>query len=495
VFGTLKPQKCSLPIVERDAYESFYCGLCKSLGDGFGQASRALVSHDAVFLALLVDALSSKAAQPDKCRCPLLPVVHRPTVEPGGVAMRFASAVEILLGDQYLADRALEGKALAKLARPISRRYVDRAEERLAGLGIDFSGLRDFEVRQAACEHRGRTRPADAAAPTADALAFVLGTIADLPGVGDAARTDAARAALARLGTALGEIIYFADALDDLEKDFEKGDFNPCIGVAAGRPTVDPGRVEETAALLRGALSAAKAALDVLPLARHREILESIVDDRLPRAARIATAAARRAADVSRRAERERVASLSWDRRLLHHAAVLVAFLMAWFFGESSTAAQTTARPKPPPKPSASTSASAAPSASAPFTPIPDAPSATPPPTTSPEPPAPKQDPATGKTIPAEEPAPPATGCDNPCQSCGSGCDSCTKGCSDTCSKCGGCGDCCKSCGDPCKGCGDSCKSCGDPCKGCGNCCSGCGDPCKGCCDCKGCDCGGGGCC
>lgn len=502
MFGTLKPQKCGLSSGERDAYDRFYCGLCKSLGDGFGQASRVLVSHDAVFLALVVDALSEDAAKPDKCRCPLLPIVHRPTIDPGGVAMRFASAVEILLGDQYLADRALEGKRLAKIARPVSRRFVDRAEERLSALGIDFSPLRGFEDRQAACEVQGLAHPAEAAKPTKTALAFVVGAIADLSGVSDAAKTVPSREALAELGAALGQIIYFADALDDLEKDFDRGDFNPCIGLKGGRPVLDTARVDQVVVLLRAALANARTALVRLPLARHREILASIVDDRLPRAARTAIAAARRTTDDARRAERDRIASLSWARRFVHHLAVFVAFAVAWLSGESSSSAQPTARPKPKPKPSASASAapsapaSAAPSVSAPIV-VPSATPSAPLVPTEPEPEKPGQDPQTGKPT-EDQPEPTGSPCGNECSGCAEGCESCMKGCSDTCKKCPGCGDLCGDCGKACNCC-DGCKGCGDPCKGCGDCCKGCGDPCKGCCDCKGCDCGGcgggGGCC
>ncbi|MBL9026030.1 MAG: heterocycloanthracin/sonorensin family bacteriocin [Myxococcales bacterium] len=484
MFGTLRPHRCGLGAPERDAYDGFYCGLCKSLGDGFGQASRALVSHDAVFLAMLVDGLSEAPGKPDRCRCPLLPIVHRPTVEPGGVAMRFASAVEILLGDQYLADRALEGKRLAKLARPFARRYVERATERLADIGLDFSALEGFESRQAACEELGRTSPADAARPTAEALAFVLATIARLPGVREEARGAEATAALARLGAALGGIIYLADALDDLKQDFERGDFNPCVGHVRGALVIDERRIDDAVALLRRALADAREALAALPLARNRALLESVIDERLPRAARDATRAAKLAAQAD-----NNTAALPWGRRLLHHVAVFAAFVLAWLFGGGSASAQPADKPRAKAKPSASASAAASDSAPIPEPPLPIAPtpsSPTPEATADPEP---EKDPQTGKPLePTSEgegdgkTTPPCSGC----AECGKGCDSCCKGCGDFFGKCP-CGEACKSCGvcDCCNG----CKG-GNPCDGC---CKGCSDPCKGCCD--GCGGGGGNCC
>ena len=106
MFGTLKPHACRLGCDRAHEYQQFYCGLCKSLGDHFGTLTRALLNYDAVFLALVADGLVETAAATDRCRCPLLPVTFRPTVSPDSPAMRYAAAMQMLLSDQWLADRA-----------------------------------------------------------------------------------------------------------------------------------------------------------------------------------------------------------------------------------------------------------------------------------------------------------------------------------------------------------------------------------------------------
>ena len=128
MFGTLKPQACGnrLPVVQE--YRQFYCGTCKSLGSQFGLPYRALLSHDAVFLGLLVDGLQDEAAAADRCVCPMVPVTTRATVSPDSVAMRYAAAMQMLLADQWLADRAIDGRALARVARPITTRRSGRFE-------------------------------------------------------------------------------------------------------------------------------------------------------------------------------------------------------------------------------------------------------------------------------------------------------------------------------------------------------------------------------
>ena len=74
MFGTLKPARAELGCATRSDWQHFYCGTCQSLGDAYGLGYRGLLSHDAVFLALLVDGLSVEAAPPDRTRCPMLPM-------------------------------------------------------------------------------------------------------------------------------------------------------------------------------------------------------------------------------------------------------------------------------------------------------------------------------------------------------------------------------------------------------------------------------------
>ena len=110
MFGTLKPHACSLDQTNQKQHMRYYCGLCQSLGTHFGQPYRALVSYDAVFLAILVDALIDEPAPASQCRCPIMPIAIRDTVSPESTAMRFASAIQVLLADQKLADWQMEGK-------------------------------------------------------------------------------------------------------------------------------------------------------------------------------------------------------------------------------------------------------------------------------------------------------------------------------------------------------------------------------------------------
>ncbi|EDM73648.1 hypothetical protein PPSIR1_15550, partial [Plesiocystis pacifica SIR-1] len=308
MFGTLSPDRGGLAKADHGQWRRYYCGTCQSLGAHFGHGFRGLLSHDAVFLALLVDGLSVAAAGPDRTRCPMLPVVHRPTVSPSSVAMRYAASVQILLADQWLADRALDGRSLApkalaaRSARPLLRASAARARETLRELGSDLGDLEGIEHEIIATEAAidDHADPERAAEPTAAALERVFGRMAALPGlaVDDPA---ALERPLAQLGRAAGRAIYLIDALEDLEDDRRADAFNPClVHDFRGQPRVSRGRLRQATAALERARLELREGLAQLPLRRHRVVLANILVATLGARAQAATRAAQEAYDLDR---------------------------------------------------------------------------------------------------------------------------------------------------------------------------------------------------
>ncbi|MFT5686297.1 MAG: hypothetical protein ACI8RZ_007253 [Myxococcota bacterium] len=289
MFGTLRPHGCSLPTVDRQQHRHLYCGLCKTMGADYGTLTRPLVSVDAVLLGVVVDALQEDAAPQSSCRCPIAPHRFRTTIDHDSTTMRFSAAAQVLLTDQWLADRAMDGRTLARIARPLGGTTVQRAWEVLDSLGADLSGLIGLERRQVAVEAAGVTE--EASLPSESAVALVFSQIPQLPGC--AALTDDEEDALTGLGAALGAVVYGVDALEDLEEDLLSDAFNPCLRDGV----VDRERLEATAAMVQDSLAAIRRCLDALPLRRHEALLENILIDRQSRKADKAAAAARTFAD------------------------------------------------------------------------------------------------------------------------------------------------------------------------------------------------------
>jgi hypothetical protein len=352
MFGTLKPQGCSVHHPELQEYHTFYCGMCKSLGVHYGSLTRVLVSHDSVFLALVVDGLLLQEAKADSCRCPMLPVVHRQTVEPHSVAMKFASATQILLGDQWLADRTVEGNRFAAWARPHAQPHVEYACSILEELGISTAPLRHFEDKQAYFESLWDCTPEQAAHPTAEALSYLFSTITSLPDVTEQAQSESTKNLLHSLGYALGQSIYWLDALEDLRKDFLARDFNPCLmpGLSSQAKSWQPSllisteRVHECCSLLLQSLAKIACILDQIPWLRHQRIIYNVLTEQLPNTAQEVIEQAKDWASEEEKQELLAYRSLAWYARVARRSAFAFVFLWTWLSSTWSAFASDTRR-------------------------------------------------------------------------------------------------------------------------------------------------------
>ncbi len=474
MFGTLRPPPCgTLPVVQQ-TYRRFYCGTCQGLGAHFGLARRALLSHDAVFMAIVVDAVQAGAAAPSRCRCPMMPTVFRATLAPDSVAIRFAAALQMLLADQWLADRGADGQWAARVVRPwFSDGPARRAAAHLAELGVELPALRGFEARQIAVERGGAVPPPEvAAAPTAAVLAMAFEAAADLPGAAQPFSTSEARAGLAEFGASVGAAIYLLDALEDLEKDARTRDFNPCLD-ADGDPC--PARTQEAVAALRGAVQLAERLCAVLPWTRHQDVLCAVVRRFAGRCEAAVSKANAVLLAKSNALALTRV--LTPSQRVWVRAAS--ALSMTWAWGVSWIVY---AAPAGLDVPEPDVGSALGPDLGSEFGSAlgPDVGSA---------------EPSTGD-VPVDEHHAGCSACDDCGPQCEKGCGGCFTGCGSgfadclgSCAQCAACPtacgrgteDCCRGCGQGCDGCGQGCNGCGQGCGDCGQGCNGCGQGCSGC--------------
>jgi hypothetical protein len=275
VFGTVRPHPCALPPSDRAAYRQLYCGTCKGLGE-YALAARALVSYDVVLLSAVISGVQQAEPGQSSCRCPLNPLVHKPIVSPAHPSMRAGAAVQLLLADAWLEDHAQDGMPAVGWLRPLLP--VQQALDTLSSLGFDAGPLRAVTERQREVERAG-AGPQLAALPTAELVGHVLSSAIDLPGAESSLQTGSARAALRRMGLALGEVIYLVDALEDLAKDAAKRAFNPCLD-AQGRP--DAAQIDKAARTLKAAVETLSAGVASFPWRRNQGLLEHTIQEQLP---------------------------------------------------------------------------------------------------------------------------------------------------------------------------------------------------------------------
>ena len=404
MFGLLKPPE-DTSCRERSTHQQFYCGLCQSMGSNVGLAWRALHSYDAIFVALVADAVVEEAAEPSTTRCPMMPVAHKRSRAPSSVAMRYAAAVQVLLGDQWIADKAVEGTRWARVARPVLKGPVGKAGALLGDLGIDLSELEGFEHRQHAVEVAHPTLR-EAAAPTAEALALVFSRIAELPGA------SADPIALGALGSAVGQLIYVVDAVEDAASDARDGSFNPLVTALR----VDRQRLDDAEAMIERTVRRLDRTRAELPLARHESVIDGILD-RLVERARAAVPEARASLVPAPWSP----AGLGW-----RVAAVFVAlWTLALVMPRMAFAASPLGRLSP-------------------------------------------------QANECKDCGRGCRDCGGDCGECGDACGDCgdaCNGCGKDCGKpCNDCGRACDDCGKGCSDCGRACDDCGSACDNCNGC-------------------------
>ncbi|GAA1467083.1 DUF5685 family protein [Nocardiopsis exhalans] len=235
MFGILRPCRHSLSEDLAREWMSHMCGLCLSLRDDHGQASRVATNYDGLVLSVLTAAQSEEQSGTRKAgRCPLRGMRGADVADGSGA--RLASTVSLMLASAKISDHIADGDGL--YARPgvravagrVAARWRRGAQESGDGLGLDGAALAAVVDRQREAELSARegTDVLTVTRPTEEATGEAFAHTAVLAGV--PANADPLREA----GRLFGRAAHLLDAVEDLEEDLANGAWNPLT--ATGTP-------------------------------------------------------------------------------------------------------------------------------------------------------------------------------------------------------------------------------------------------------------------
>ena len=127
MFGYIGTIESELKVREAASYKSWYCGLCKCMKRHYGPFSPLFLQYDCAFLALLFSGELGEAVDAKRCHC--LHRCHDPhrKYRLETPALRFAAAVNVLLGyykclDDWRDERDFKKGAAALLLRGAVRK-------------------------------------------------------------------------------------------------------------------------------------------------------------------------------------------------------------------------------------------------------------------------------------------------------------------------------------------------------------------------------------
>ena len=211
MFGIVTATHSELTEAQRTRYGAVYCGICRRIRFQHTQLARLGLSYDMAFLALLLMSLYEPEETAGTRACILHPVKPRPWLDNEYIS--YAADMNVAL-DYYkcLDDVSDEGKTTAKIMAAHLKKRMPDLEARWPR---QCSAIRDSIQALSRLEKDGGT---------ADQLANSFG---QLMGQLLVYRQDMWASTLEEMGFYLGRFVYLADAVEDYEKDMEKGRFNP----------------------------------------------------------------------------------------------------------------------------------------------------------------------------------------------------------------------------------------------------------------------------
>ena len=217
MFGYVRADNAQLKMYEYELYTGYYCGVCKSIGSRFGQLPRLVLSYDAAFLAMLLEALSEEPDRPVTERCITHHIKKKPVIR--NSAIDYAADVMLILAWHNLLDDAKdEGKTYAKVTTALMKSKYEKLSRKRPQLCLEIERyLGEMgELEKAKCANLDQV---------AECFAQIMQAV--ILGHGRENMPPGTDKVLSRLGYHLGKWIYLTDAVDDIEKDMESGAYNP----------------------------------------------------------------------------------------------------------------------------------------------------------------------------------------------------------------------------------------------------------------------------
>lgn len=254
MFGIAVARLDQVDDAERARYEELYCGLCRSIKARYGQVSRAALSYDLAFLAMLLVSLNECPETHGAERCVSHPAKAMPFAESQATA--FAADMSVMLAyHKCLDDIADDGSLAARAASAFLKGAYDKAE----CLHPQLCAACTQTMEDIRCIEQSPAAPPDAAS-----IAF-----GELLGEIFAAEAGAFAETMRGFGCALGRFVYLMDAAVDLRADVRDNSYNPFKELDM--------TVEGMRTILESLIGEAARLFERLPLERDAHLMRSVI--------------------------------------------------------------------------------------------------------------------------------------------------------------------------------------------------------------------------
>ncbi len=218
MFGYVKTFKPELKVRELELYRSVYCTVCKRIGKQYGHIMRFSLSYDFAFLAMLGISLENGCHEIKKSHCVYNPLKKCSYTCGCDQVFDYTCAASVIMLYYKLCDDVRDSGFFSGLPRRVYRLLIRGKYKKASRKFPDIDSIvREMDSTQIMTESSDSAVDS-AAEPTATALGKICAGFSD---------DDTVKRVLERIGYCVGKWVYLADALDDMETDSKRGNFNP----------------------------------------------------------------------------------------------------------------------------------------------------------------------------------------------------------------------------------------------------------------------------
>ena len=276
MFGYVLPLQGELKVKEFQYFKSYYCGLCHSLKDNFGNISRFTLNYDLTFISFIIDGLFSDELNAKNARC-IKHFNRKIAVINSTDALNYAANLNIMLSNLKCKDNITDDNSIKIRIYSLYLSPLDnQASNKLSILSeIINSNMAQLDT----LEKEGTFDTID---EICDPFSDTLGNILKLYPNKFEDDSETLRASLYDLGYSIGKWIYLIDALDDLKSDMENRKFNP-YNVLYNKENLDFNSfiieiIPDIEFIILATLSNCNEAMKTIPFKKHYTIIDNIIN-------------------------------------------------------------------------------------------------------------------------------------------------------------------------------------------------------------------------
>lgn len=260
MFGYVNVNQKELTKEQKDSYQSYYCGLCRCLKQVSGAKGAMLLNYDMTFLTLLLTGLYEPQVLRQDFTCMVHPVGKK--IAKSSEATIYAAKMNVLLSYQSMEDDWNDNRSLTKksMAKMFSRDYERIKQE----YPRQAKAVEDY-IEKLTVAEMGNEKNLDAVSGlTGEMLAEIFDW-----------KQDHWSEELRCMGFYLGKFIYLMDAYEDLEKDAQKGLYNPFLSWKEENKGTDLDTFVRL--ILTSMLAECAKSFERLPIVKYADILRNIL--------------------------------------------------------------------------------------------------------------------------------------------------------------------------------------------------------------------------